>query len=197
MFGRIFVISASRARWVTYAACAAMAAVLVTAVTITTAGPVSQRAVSTVSQSKSSPLQLSGLERRELERLTPTQRARVARGMALAFSKVGRTGTGEVPGSTTLTAKDFTYGYDGHFWVIASYADMLNPAIDYLIGRAEGECTDFASEFPWPVELAIVGICVKTGSYLKNMAHGWGWSNSHGVWAAVYVVPPEMKGGRW
>ncbi len=73
------------------------------------------------------------------------------------------------------------YGYNGHFWVTASYADMASGAIwagvQYCSKRLPG----------W--------LCSKLGNVLTSWANGWGWATNHGVWGAVYW--DRIEGGRW
>jgi len=72
-----------------------------------------------------------------------------------------------------------------HFWVIASYLDVVDGAINV----GEFACEVRLPQFGWLCSLAAQG--------LKTWARGWGSASNHGVWAAIYWWPPHWSGGRW
>jgi hypothetical protein len=39
--------------------------------------------------------------------------------------------------------------------------------------------------------------CEEIGDIMADWAHGWDRAANHGVWAAIYWLPPHWSGGRW
>jgi len=72
-----------------------------------------------------------------------------------------------------------------HFWIIASYSDAARGLID--VGVAA--CKRAVPEIGF--------VCSAAGNWLKSLAAGWGAVSNHGVWAALYWLPPHFTGGRW
>ncbi|GAA2136425.1 hypothetical protein GCM10009760_15950 [Kitasatospora kazusensis] len=133
---------------------------------------------------------------------TPEQRQQLVAGLQAAFAGVATVGSGPVPGaggsqgagvvsaSYTGTGQGgqveqaLSTGVTGtHFWVIASYADIVHGAI----GVAVKACYRWAPGW----------LCNGVGSLLTGWANGWGAASNHGVWGAVYWAPPHLDGGRW
>lgn len=128
---------------------------------------------------------------------TPEGRAQVVDLMRTAFAGVATVGTGPLTPpaaqsgvhtaayTTTIGVRPaLATGITGdHFWVIVSYADVANGAI----AVAERAC-----------EAKLPGwLCSTAGDLLSSWASGWGWASNHGVWAAIYWLPPHVTGGRW
>jgi hypothetical protein len=123
---------------------------------------------------------------------TAAGRERILSALQSAFGPSAVVGAGpavsrQVPTrGATLVSPDLSYGITGdHFWVIASYLDIVDGAID--VGVAA--CRSRLPEVAW--------VCNVAGSALKSWARGWGSASNHGVWAAIYWWPPHWTGGRW
>ena len=83
-------------------------------------------------------------------------------------------------------APDLSFGRTGnHIWIIASYADIADGAIwsgVVACGAYQPELFDF---------------CEEIGDIMAEWAQGWGRAANHGVWSAIYWLPPHWSGGRW
>jgi len=122
------------------------------------------------------------------EMAKPAERAKILADLQTAFKGVGKVGIGPVPGSRTRrgVTPDVAFGHDStHFWVTASYADIADGAIYSAIGA----CMFYLEP--------IANVCEIAGETLVDWSRGWGSANNHGVWAAVYWLPPHFTGGRW
>lgn len=124
---------------------------------------------------------------------TPAGRERVLSAFQAAFGNIAEVGTGKVaryiPGTRARgpMRPDLSYGITGdHFWIIASYADIADGAINVAVAVCRARVTPAAAP-----------VCNAAGAVLKAWAAGWGTGNSHGVWAAIYWWPPHYTGGRW
>jgi hypothetical protein len=85
-----------------------------------------------------------------------------------------------------------SYGFDHsggpthwHFWVIATYHAIAQASIRTAITYACDALVDGLGYF-----------CGLAVDYLARHV-GAGVGTNHGVWAAVYVVPPHITGGLW
>ena len=122
------------------------------------------------------------------EMAKPAERAKILADLQTAFKGVGKVGIGPLPGTTAKqdVTPDISYGHDStHFWVTASYADIADGAIYVAIGA----CAFYLEP--------IADVCEIAGETLVDWSRGWGRANNHGVWAAVYWLPPHFTGGRW
>jgi len=126
------------------------------------------------------------------ETATAAGRERVLSALQSAFGSsavvAARPGVSrQVPSrGATLVSPDLSYGVTSdHFWVIASYLDVVDGAINV----GEFACEVRLPQFGWLCSLAAQG--------LKAWARGWGSASNHGVWAAIYWWPPHWSGGRW
>ncbi|MEU4739141.1 hypothetical protein AB0G02_01595 [Actinosynnema sp. NPDC023658] len=70
-----------------------------------------------------------------------------------------------------------------HFWIIVSYADVVNGAVAAGVAAC-------ATRLPRP-------LCAAAGDLINKWAAGWGNATNHGIWAEVYWWPPNVKVGRW
>jgi hypothetical protein len=123
---------------------------------------------------------------------TVAGRERIVSAFRTAFSGTAEVGTGpRIYQTAPITANrplrpDLAYGITGdHFWIIVSYADVIDHAIDAGISACRKRV---------PV---IRFVCTAAGNWLKSQASGWGGASNHGVWAALYWLPPHFTGGRW
>ncbi len=132
--------------------------------------------------------QLTATELADWQRLTatPAGRAYVVSTMRSALAGTATVGTDPTAGIHTGSGAhtDLATGIAGdHFWIIVSYADVVSGAI-WVGVRA---C---ATRLPgW--------LCTTAGNLLSSWAAGWGSASNHGVWAAIYWLPPHVDGGRW
>ena len=143
------------------------------------------------------PIKMTTAQLREWRVLTntPRKRAQVIQAFAESFAGVAEVTTVD-PASSAPTAStssfvvtagyhaqpSLAYGYNGHFWVTASYADMAAG----VIWAAVRYCS---TRLPaW--------LCNYTGNVLTSWARGWGSASNHGVWAAAYWSG-TFTGGRW
>ena len=131
---------------------------------------------------------LSATELAQWQRLTatPAGRAYVVYTLRSAFADTATVGSDPVAGAHLDSGvhPDLATGITGdHFWIIVSYADVVNGAL-WAGVRA---C---ATRLPgW--------LCSTAGNLLSSWASGWGSASDHGVWAAIYWLPPHVDGGRW
>jgi hypothetical protein len=153
---------------------------VVAASTVTTppAASSSPRAIRPVS------LHLSPAEQEQWLRLTatPADRARIVAEVQEAFAGVAKVGL-SAP-STGAVQPNLATGVTGdHFWITASYADIVDGAIWAGVRACQTRVP------AW--------LCTQAGNLLVSWAAGWGAANDHGVWAAIYWWPPHITGGRW
>ena len=132
---------------------------------------------------------------------TPAGRAQVLDAMESAFAGMATVGVGTpaTPSqSSDATGQIQRVAYTGgpsirpewatgitgdHFWITASYADIVNGSISGAV---------------WACKKRVAAwLCDTAGNLLQDWARGWGSANDHGVWAAVYWWPPHVTGGRW
>jgi hypothetical protein len=122
------------------------------------------------------------------EMAKPAERAEILGDLETAFKGVGKVGVGPLPDDSAKTGvtPEVSDGHDStHFWVTASYADIADGAIYSAIGA----CMAYLEP--------IANVCEIAGETLVDWSRGWGWANNHGVWAAIYWLPPHFTGGRW
>lgn len=140
-------------------------------------------------------LSASQLEQWRAETATPFERAAVVDKLQAAFSGVAEVGSGPLPraavpaetwpSSAHEAHEDLAIGITGdHFWIIASYADIVRGAI----ATAIVVCVNYGVP-GW--------LCSSAGYLLATWSADWGYASNHGVWAAVYWWPPAITGGRW
>jgi hypothetical protein len=139
---------------------------------------------------------LSPAESASLHRLVSTKRGRQEFYQAFenSYGRIAHVGTGPLvkPGTTQL---DLAWGLSGsggeHFWIIASYADILGGAL----GRAVPYCTAALAAAIDPFAAAAVCIGVETAIY--KIASGQPRLSNHGVWAEVHFWPFWTGAYRW
>jgi hypothetical protein len=128
---------------------------------------------------------LTAVQRTQWQQLTatPAGRAWVVTEMQAAFQGLATVGA-SAPQPSGAVHPNLATGITGdHFWITASYADVMNGAIAVGVRAC-------ATRLPgW--------LCSAAGTLLTNWASGWGAANDHGVWAAIYWAPPHITGGRW
>jgi hypothetical protein len=78
--------------------------------------------------------------------------------------------------------KDLTAGWNGHFWLIATYADIINAGV----AGATAACVGYLG--PW--------ICAALGGLAYAFVRGAAAVNNHGIWITAYVFG-GMYAGRW
>jgi hypothetical protein len=125
---------------------------------------------------------LSATELAQWQRLTatPAGRAYVVSTLQSAFARTASVG----PDLAGRIHPDLATGITGdHFWIIVSYADVVSGALWAGVAAC-------ATRLPgW--------LCSTAGNLLSSWASGWGSASNHGVWAAIYWLPPHVDGGRW
>jgi hypothetical protein len=123
------------------------------------------------------------------EMANPKERTVILTDLQTAFKGVGKVGVGAVPGATSGAhgvTSDIAAGHDStHFWITASYADIADGAIWGAVVACEVYLEPIA------------GVCEIAGETLVDWSQGWGRAANHGVWAAIYWLPPHFTGGRW
>jgi hypothetical protein len=132
-------------------------------------------------------IELTASEQAEWQRIVSTEegRGRVVAELQSAFSGVAGVGvTATPPIKSGEMRTDLATGITGdHFWIIASYADIVNGAV-WAGVRA--------------CQLRLPGwLCTAAGNLLVSWAQGWGAAPDHGVWAEVYWLPPRIAAGRY
>ncbi len=111
-----------------------------------------------------------------------------------SFGRVAGVGTGPVvtPGTAQL---DLSWGLSGsggeHFWIIASYADIVGKALY----RAEPYCEVGLSLIADPV--VATAVCVGIVVTMNKLAQGYGPLSNHGVWAEIHFWPYWTGIYRW
>lgn len=133
-------------------------------------------------------LSLSPEQLEQWQRLTGTVagREQVVADLQEAFAGVATIGTTQtvVPATGGGMRPDLATGITGdHFWIIASYADIVDGAVWVGVQACETKLPSW--------------LCTTAGNLLTSWASGWGSGNDHGVWAAIYWLPPHVTGGRW
>jgi hypothetical protein len=125
---------------------------------------------------------------------TPAGRAHVVERMQAAFAgiatvgtdpqyftQVTRSGGGTLP---TTAVPNLATGITGdHFWIIVSYADVANGLIAVAVRACQTRLPGW--------------LCTAAGNLLSSWAQGGGSASNHGVWAAIYWLPPHIDGGSW
>lgn len=119
---------------------------------------------------------------------TPAGRAKMLSDLQSAFGGVavvapaGPGASGPVAGAGLRP--NLATGITGdHFWIIVSYADVVDGAIWAGVRACQTKLPSW--------------LCTEAGNLLSSWAAGWGSANNHGVWAAIYWWPPHITGGRW
>lgn len=137
---------------------------------------------------------LTALELRSLHKLVSTKRGREEFYSAFekSFGQVAKVGTGTAPkqaiSSTPGRIKpNLSWGFSGaggeHFWIIASYADILGGALV----RATPYCVAGLSPFIDPA--AAAAVCGGIVYGIDRLAAGHSPLGNHGVWAEVHFWP--------
>ena len=136
---------------------------------------------------------LTAAELKSLHKLLSTKRGREEFYTTFenSFGHVAGIGTSTVPEQATgklgLRRFNLTYGLSGsggeHFWIIASYADILSKALD----RATPYCVAGLSLFIDPV--AAAAVCGGIVYAIDRLAAGHSPLGNHGVWAEVHFRP--------
>jgi hypothetical protein len=188
-----------RRRWIAAALGAAVVTALAGGLLAGSAQEDSKKATSPLAarQFAVNPQEPTSAEASEWERLTatPESRTRLISEVQQAFAGVATVRT-DAPAqntgtltSATSTAKGhavqaLSTGVTGdHFWIIASYGDMVR-------GTIAGAVRACSAKAPaW--------FCTNAGKLLTSLSRGWGAAANHGVWAAVYWRPAHVTGGRW
>jgi hypothetical protein len=148
-------------------------------------------AVSATAAPKLSPAELASIHK-----LVSTKQGREKFYQAFqnSFGNAANVGAGPLatPGTTRLV---LSWGFSGaggeHFWIIASYADILSKALD----RAVPYCIGALSGLIDPIAAAVV--CKGVDVAIDRLASGYGRLSNHGVWAAVYFWPTRWGVYRW
>ena len=111
-----------------------------------------------------------------------------------SYGRVAGVGTGPLvtPGTNQLVLSWGLSGAGGeHFWIIASYADILSKAL----ARAEPYCVAGLSVIVDPVVGAAV--CIGIEDAMDHLAQGYGPLANHGVWAEIHFWPYWTGVYRW
>lgn len=124
------------------------------------------------------------------ETATPADRAKLVTELQKSFAGVARISTTATPQTTARGRSGVTpnlaYGKTGnHVWIIASYADVADGAI----WSGVAACGIYQPE--------LFEFCEEIGDIMADWAQGWGRAANHGVWSAIYWLPPHWAGGRW
>ena len=125
---------------------------------------------------------------------TQAGRERVFQVFQDSFGRVAGVGAGPLvtPGTTEL---DLSYGLSGaggeHFWVIASYADILSG----VLVRAEFSCEVGLSVIADPV--VATAVCVGIVATIDHLARGYAPLGNHGLWAEIHFWPFWTGVYRW
>ncbi|KOV84619.1 hypothetical protein [Nocardia sp. NRRL S-836] len=167
----------------------AVAAALVATAALSGLAPMANAAPTKapVEHAPAAAIQLTAQEQAQWERLVSTEegRQRVVTELQEAFAGVAGVGVAAPePAKDGEIRTELATGITGdHFWIIASYADIVNGAV-WAGVRA--------------CQLRLPGwLCTAAGNLLVEWAKGWGSANDHGVWAEVYWLPPRIAAGRW
>jgi len=140
--------------------------------------------------------ELSPAELASIHKLVSTKQGREKFYQAFqkSFGHVANVGTGPLatPGMPQLV---LSWGFSGaggeHFWIIASYADILSRALD----NAVDDCVGALSAIIDP--LAALAVCEGVDMAIDRLASGYRPLSNHGVWAAVYFWPTRWGVYRW
>jgi hypothetical protein len=136
---------------------------------------------------------LTTAELKSLHKLVATKHGRVEFYSALrnSFGRVAGVGTGTPRGVVSskpgMVKPELSAGFSGaggeHFWIIASYAEILSGAIT----RATPYCVAALTPFidPW----AAAAVCGGIVYAINRMASGHSPLGNHGVWAQVHFWP--------
>lgn len=126
--------------------------------------------------------------------LTKKGREKVFEVFEDSYGRVADVGTGPlvIPGTNQL---DLSWGLSGaggeHFWIIASYADILSKALE----RAEPYCELGLSVIVDPI--VATAVCVGIVVTMDHVAQGYGPLSNHGVWAEIHFWPFWTGVYRW
>jgi hypothetical protein len=126
--------------------------------------------------------------------LTKEGREKVFEVFEDSYGRVADVGTGPLvtPGANQLVLSWGLSGAGGeHFWIIASYADILSKALE----RAEPYCEAGLSLIVDPV--VATAVCVGTEVSMDHLAQGYGPLSNHGVWAEIHFWPLWTGVYRW
>jgi hypothetical protein len=114
---------------------------------------------------------------------TTTGREKVFKVFEDSYGRVAGVGAGPLvtPGTNQLVLSWGLSGAGGeHFWIIASYADILRGALH----QAEPYCEALA-------------VCVGIEWAMDRLASGWAPVSNHGVWAEIHFWPYWTGVYRW
>jgi len=125
---------------------------------------------------------------------TKTGREKVLKVFEDSYGHVAGVGTGPLvtPGTSQLMLSWGLSGAGGeHFWIIASYADILRGALQ----QAEPYCEAGLSLLIDPA--AAVAVCVGIEWAMDRLASGYAPVSNHGVWAEIHFWPYWTGVYRW
>lgn len=125
---------------------------------------------------------------------TKTGREKVFKVFQDSYGRVAGVGAGPLmtPGTTHLVLSWGLSGAGGeHFWIIASYADILRGALH----QAEPYCEAGLSLLIDPA--AALAVCVGIEWAMGRLASGWAPVSNHGVWAEIHFWPYWTGVYRW
>lgn len=123
----------------------------------------------------------------------PAGQAKLVADLQKSFAGIAHISTSTAPETATPTDQarpgsisNMAFGKTGnHIWIIVSYADVADGAIWSGIAA----CAAYQPE--------LFDFCEEIGDIMASWAEGWGRASNHGVWAAIYWLPPHWTGGRW
>ena len=166
-----------------------VAAVLGATALVTAVGPMATAAPTTpqAGEKPAVTIQLTAAEQAEWQRIVSTEegRQRVVADLRSSFDGVAGVGVAApAPAKDGEMHTDLATGITGdHFWIIASYADIVNGAVWAGVQACQ---------------LRLPGwLCTAAGNLLVEWAKGWGNAANHGVYAEIYWWPPHIVAGRW
>jgi hypothetical protein len=125
---------------------------------------------------------------------TKTGREKVFKVFEDSYGRVAGVGAGPLvtPGTNQLVLSWGLSGAGGeHFWIIASYADILKGALH----QAEPYCEAGLSVLIDPA--AALAVCVGIEWTMDRLASGWAPVSNHGVWAEIHFWPYWTGVYRW
>jgi hypothetical protein len=125
---------------------------------------------------------------------TTTGREKVFKVFEDSYGRVAGVGAGPLvtPGTNQLVLSWGLSGAGGeHFWIIASYADILRGALH----QAEPYCEAGLSLLIDPA--AALAVCVGIEWAMDRLASGWAPVSNHGVWAEIHFWPYWTGVYRW
>lgn len=167
----------------------AVAAVLGAAAIVTAAAPLASAAPIPLraEERPAMTVQLTAAEQAEWQRIVSTEEGRQRVVADLRTSFEGVTGVGAAalaPPKPGEMRTDLATGITGdHFWIVASYADIVNGAVWAGVRACQARLPGW--------------LCTAAGNLLVEWAKGWGNATNHGVYVEIYWWPPRIVAGRW